>query len=491
MSVIYRSAILHDFHLPNLNPPRCHPLSLNPPRCHPLSLNPPSQPQPSQVSPSQPQPSQVSPPQPQTKPPTSQSTEPTYEAENDNLALKYKAIFWVVFGLVELLAVVRTILLFIRKYTLPLNFSSCEQVFTINSTNSSGAPERPVESGNYFRVTDLLYVTHSFLHWPEYAVLAYGLYKLLLDVSNWKKSFRNDFKEAFFKQLLGNSDRYQICQGMMTSFVILLFLTASLATPAVGIAQAYIDNELYPHCEGQASALEFHYIYQTLTIIAHIFSPAIRMAMVFFVLAVRVVWFDVAMDSNEESMDLPITNDVEASEDWKRASSKYYECNVDYIQRRDKNIPFLQAFQTWFVIQWFIYYFQALADLTRLLRPWITGQSRPALSTAYRGVYTGYNFLAFGIPHVCALKMNIYHQKYLQEKRREFINAAKSREGEKGSQLQYAVAHSLTFEKQQNGDFIPGIPGTGIKIPLDSPGYTLGILLTIFALLGSFVSFGG
>jgi len=173
----------------------------------------------------------------------------------------------------------------------------------------------------------------------------------------------------------------------------------------------------------------------------------------------------------------------------KEQAPKYFECNVDYIQRRDINIPFLEAFQTWFVIQWFIYYFQALADLTRLLRPWVTGQSRPALSTAYRGVYTGYDFLAFGIPHVCALKMNIYHQKYLQQKRRELIEAAKSRE--KGSQLQYAVAHLLTFEKQQNGDFVPGIPGTGIKIPLDNPGYTLGILLTIFALLGSFVSFGG
>ena len=85
----------------------------------------------------------------------------------------------------------------------------------------------------------------------------------------------------------------------------------------------------------------------------------------------------------------------------------------------------------------------------------------------------------------------MYHQKYLQEKREALINAAKSTEGKKGSQVQYALAQLLKIEKQQNGDFIPGIPGTGIKIPLDSPGYTLGILLTIFALLGSFVSFGG
>jgi len=395
----------------------------------------------------------------------------------------------VIFGIVELLAIVRTILLFIRKYTLPLNFSSCEGISTINSTNSSSVPDRTADVGNYFRVTDILYVTHSFLHWPEYAVLAYGLYKLLVEASSWKKSFRNNLKEAFANQIWGNSDRYQICQGALSSVIIFVFVASSLATPAVGIAQAYMDNEQYPHCEGQASALKFHYIYQTLTIIAHVFSPAIRIAMVFFVLAVKAIWFDIAMDSNEECMDIRITNDEESSKDWKRASSKYFECNVDYIQRRDINIPFLQAFQTWFVIQWFIYYFQALADLTRLLQPWVTGQSRPALSTAYRGVYTGYDFLAFGIPHVCALKMNIYHQKYLQQKRGEQIEAAKNRE--KGSQLQYAVAHLLTFEKQQNGDFVPGIPGTGIKIPLDSPGYTLGILLTIFALLGSFVSFGG
>ena len=33
----------------------------------------------------------------------------------------------------------------------------------------------------------------------------------------------------------------------------------------------------------------------------------------------------------------------------------------------------------------------------------------------------------------------------------------------------------------EDDDFVPGVPGTGIKIPLDSPGYTLGILLTTFA----------
>ena len=138
------------------------------------------------------------------------------------------------------------------------------------------------------------------------------------------------------------------------------------------------------------------------------------------------------------------------------------------------------------MIQWFHYYFEALADLTRILHPLITGVSHPEITIAYRGIYVVYDILAFSIPHACGLRMNSYHQKYLNEQRKERLDTA---EKEQGSKLQYAMAYLLQIEKDQDGDFVPGIPGTGIQIPLDSPGYILGILLTIFALVISFVNF--
>ena len=134
------------------------------------------------------------------------------------------------------------------------------------------------------------------------------------------------------------------------------------------------------------------------------------------------------------------------------------------------------------MIQWFHYYFQAITDLTRILHPWITGMYDPGLTTIYRGIYLAYDFLSFGIPHVCGLKMNSYHQKYLKDKRKKQLGTAESK-------VEYTKLYSLGINKDQNGDFVPGIPGTGIDIPLDSPGYIVGIFLTIFALMANFIDF--
>ena len=92
-----------------------------------------------------------------------------------------------------------------------------------------------------------------------------------------------------------------------------------------------------------------------------------------------------------------------------------------------------------------------------------------------------YDFLGFSIPNVHGLKMNSYHQKYLKEKRKKQLVTAESK-------LEHVKTYSLTTEKEEDDDFVPGVPGTGIKILL---GYALAILLTIFTLLGSFTNFSG
>ena len=137
------------------------------------------------------------------------------------------------------------------------------------------------------------------------------------------------------------------------------------------------------------------------------------------------------------------------------------------------------------MFQWFHYFFQTVTDLTQTINQWITGTNHPELVIALRGVHTAFDVLAFGIPHVCGLKLNAYHQEYLRHARKKQLEAAKDPK----TKLWYVKAYSLKIEKDNGGDFVPRIPGTGIKIPLDNPGYTLSIILTIFALIASFVSF--
>ena len=402
-----------------------------------------------------------------------------------NLTSKYKLGFLITFVIVEVLVVARTVLLILETYTLP--HSSCEtnntqtnSTICINFLVSTTIQAESNDSGNYFQVTDVLYLIHSFLHWPEYAFLAYGFYKLLVEYSTWEKTFRQKFKTALREELYENEK----CKRFLSLLVIFALTIISLTPPFIAIiSQAIIDSEHYTNC---TTTLAIHYTYETFTILAHICSTLIiRGAMVVTTLAVKAVWFNIPMDVNTrlqvhcEGANIP--------EDEERASSDYYKCVVDYEKRRDKNIPILYVFQAWFVIQWFIYYFQCLVDLTRTLYPLIKKTSCAKLIIAYRGSYTIYDFLSFVIPHVCGSKMNSYHQKYLKEKRKEQLDTARSEQH--GSQVQYIKAYSLRIEKDEDGDFVPKIPGTGINIPLDSSGYILSILLSIFALLGGFISF--
>ena len=205
--------------------------------------------------------------------------------------------------------------------------------------------------------------------------------------------------------------------------------------------------------------------------------------MVITVLEVKAIWFSNKYPKSQRTYntanELP---DSIGEEDEKRAIFWHYKSVKEYEEHVDKIKPLLRVFQTWFVFQWFHYFFQAITDLTQALHQWITGTRHPELIIAYRSIYVVYDILGFSIPHVCGLKVNAYHQEYLRDERVEQLNAARSK-------LEYVKAYSLTIQKSKYGDFVPRIRGTGIKIPLENTGYTLSILLTIFALAASFITF--
>ena len=391
---------------------------------------------------------------------------------------------------VLLLGVSRTAMLFVLTYELP---RSCE----MNSTqmNSSDCAEIAAESDHksrYYQVTDLLYVFYSFLNWVEYAILAHGLYNLLTKTSNAMVKPREeavlrdavepslnqrpslypgaDLKNLFIKVGENKGKHYMVWLGVpLVAVFVTIYILASLTTPVVGIIHAYTVNECYPDCKEQQIVLTSHLTYQSLTIVAHIVNVTIRAAMIIAVLEVRAIWFNKHRIDNIAST-LPNNYDT-----------RHYKCIISYEKRVTKIKQLLRVFQTWFVFQWFHYFFQGVTNLTRVLLPVTTKISNPELITIYRGIYTVHDILAFAIPHVCGLKMNAYHEQYLKHERKKLLEAAPPEE--------YVKAYSMKIEKSKYGDFVPGIRMTGIKIPLDSAGYTLSILFTILSLTTTFISF--
>ena len=333
----------------------------------------------------------------------------------------------------------------------------------INTSEYAEIPAELDSQSRYFRVTNLLYVIYSLWSCPKYIALGIGL--LLRTSSQVSKNSEN------------NQPNRSALVGKRIAGLFLFFTFVSFATIAVGIASIKVDAHKTSDCREQM-VCTLRLVYQILSIPAHIASPIIRFAMVYTVFQVRAIWF---IAKTEPQTTQSIT-EYSIDHDEKEAISGYYDCVKKYEECVTKIKPFLQVFQAWFVFQWLHYFFQAITNFTRTLYPLITGMNQQWLMTAYYGIYTVYDTLAFSIPHVCGLKINAYHEEYLRDERKMLLNEAQSKLG-------YVKAYSMKIEKSKYADFVPGIRMTGIKVPLDSTGYTLGIFLTIFALAGSFIRF--
>ena len=385
-------------------------------------------------------------------------------------------------AVVLLLAVTQTSLLLVQTYALP---HTCE-----TKINSSDCREIAAESENrsiYFQVIELLRIIFSFMTFPEYAFLVHGLYKLLIKTSNVvHKSLKHPSLKpiVYLRKLFGDLRAKKLkryCRAWMGiilgSVFVVIFTLCSLVSHIMDMVHAVKINEC---CKEQP--LVFILFYESVHLINHTLSPLIVAGMVVTVLEVKAIWFHIDMDDKLEPDRVDDTGNSTLTHKEKTTVKEHYKCVTEYKQRIAKIKPLFRVFQTWFVFQWFHYFFQTVTDFTQTIHQWITGTHHPMLVIAYRGIHTAFDILAFGIPHVCGLKLNDYHQQYLRDVKRKQLKDTESI-------LQYAKAYSLTIEKDNDGDFVPRIPGTGIKIPLHSPGYTLGILLTIFALISSFVGF--
>ena len=411
---------------------------------------------------------------------------------------RIKCAIGIVAAVVLFFAVTQTTLLLVLTCIRP---DTCE--IEINSTDCDEIAAEFENNSTYFEAIEMLRIVYSFMTIPEYAVLLHGLYKLLIKTTNplhksETHSSLNPNNKIKKKKSFENLKDIKAWIGIpLASVFIIIFAVASLATPIMDMIYACKVNHC---CKEQQLFYILSVAYESVHLIVHALSPVIVGGMVYTVLEVKAIWFrndmkdkkktdDTAKSTptdNQQADDIPddfAKSTLTVNE--KAAIKEYYKQVTEYKQCIAKIKPLFRVFQTWFAFQWFHYFFQTVTDFTQTIHQWITGTNHPDLVIAYRGVHTAFDVLAFAIPHVCGLKLNACHQEYLRRARKEQLEAAKGTK----SKLGIVKAYSLTIEKDNGGDFVPRIPGTGIKIPLDNPGYTLSILLTIFALIASFVNF--
>ena len=123
--------------------------------------------------------------------------------------------------------------------------------------------------------------------------------------------------------------------------------------------------------------------------------------------------------------------------DWEDVCCRHTDCIIEYTTIKDNVFPIYKIFQSFFVLQWIIHLAGLFCHIAYLLRPWVRNGSVA------------------------------------------------------NSTMQYSLTHLflIKVESVSKSSFLPRIPGTGLSISVESPGFVLSIVFSVFALIGTLISF--
>ena len=274
-------------------------------------------------------------------------------------------------------------------------------------------------------------------------------------------------------------------------------LSVALVLPSMSIAKLHIhSNTTEEHCSEKlvfvqnSLAHTFHGVsFFTNTVVA-----LTRFLMVFFTVMIGVMWrrvkpskedhdrqkkrFSRAINSRINLMNLAAA--AQKAGDWEDVCCRHTDCTIEYTTIKDNVFPIYKIFQSFFVLQWIIHLAGLFCHIAYLLCPWVRNGSVDVDDDAnmlivthqvYQSLHILYNGLALVISYICALKMNAYLRRYVRDKQKKQLE-----EGRKAnSTMQYSLTHLflIKVESVSKSSFLPRIPGTGLSISVESPGFVL------------------
>ena len=344
---------------------------------------------------------------------------------------------------------------------------------------------------DFDRLFDILLIAVGFLHIPEQIYLLVNLSSFIVIYKTWNNP---PYNESLYKEIKRFVGSKKIKLVTFTLILVIFFLVA-LTLPAVCIYRSHIlDQE--PTDENCTELLDsvlinLDHFYHGFSFFTNIIIVLVRYMMIFFTAMIGVIW-KIAKPHDQTNIvcEEQLTQELLLN-DLDGVCKKHKPCLDDYQKRLEHVTPIYKIFRSFFVFQWIIHLFGLFFHIAHLIRPWIRrGQIINAgmlivTHQIYEFLYIIFEGLALITTHVCALKMNAYLRRYIRKVQKDQLQEAKT-------SLQYSLTHSLFLVKDESfakATFTPRIPGTGLSLSLNSPGFMLSILLSVFALIGALVAF--
>ena len=335
-----------------------------------------------------------------------------------------------------------------------------------NSTSTTQFCPVYSSSSEYIRrLSIIMMIIITILQWPAHGYLLYYLYRFFAQkYPEWQQA--NLVEEGKHKWTSF------ICRRRRKGTLVILSLSVLTIASVLTISGDIIKlagEQVSLNCKYPPSLLYayqiFTYVYYGTTFFTYMLEVAERYLMVCFTAFVGAMWHD-GYETKKKEMEQAAPNNPNNGE--------LQQTTNGYVDEFNKIVgcvkPIYKIFRSFFVFQWLVHVYLLFAHLVHLLYPWFVDTTKSDTSTLYSNAaavifYT----LALLIAYVCGLKMNSYQRRYIRK-----------------AQLTYREL--LDHDRENKSIFTPRVPGTGLSISLESPGYMLGIVLTMFGLVGALLA---
>ena len=212
--------------------------------------------------------------------------------------------------------------------------------------------------------------------------------------------------------------------------------------------------------------------YLITAVVSYVSNSITRIAMIIATFIIGNAWVN----------KIETVNETQKIEDFMKSYKKTGQA-VAAIQR---------VFQDWFVIKWIVYFIDITAYSIIAIKFLFDDQKVGKDMIMYSFIRLSYNFIAFLTLYICGTIMNKYHEKYctkLEKRLRKFECICTSQELPETDtclRVPWKIQCAIASLRKPKYYFSPSL--CGFSIPLNNSGYTLSILIALFAFIANFLS---
>lgn len=334
---------------------------------------------------------------------------------------------------------------------------------------------------------NLLHLTSQAAHCFEYFPMVHGIF---LFYCYWICKDKTDGTNADTE--FGDTNTGKSCKKLELSpfycmtVVLVLFvefiihLGISMLPPIFLISWKEDNVVFYNESPKEGNA------YAALAFIDHFYAFLIRSAMALITLFVRLEWNNAVEYINEIKVKVVKRTDLnETLEECEIVTTMQILTDV-YHSTGERVNAVQNILQGWFVIKWMVYFINIAGHsilTVEILLDDKRGDEYEKHKLIFVTTQLAYNFFAFFFLFVCGSLMNRYHTNYrkcLESLQRKCLSKSHN-----NYMLLLQSTNTLISEIPEY-QFLPTI--FSIDFPLNSPGYTLTMLLALFVFIANFVT---